>query len=117
MCGVGGSGRHQLQGTVTGGKVSAFASAETARLWREGGKVVTCWVLQSAVRLLQEARVPQQQVSGAHPRQLSREGAAMTEEAAVPTSPTPSVTAHSRARPEAVRGDAGPQQGGLLEPC
>lgn len=80
-------------------------------------KVVTCCVLQSAVWLLQEARVPQQQVSGAHPRQLSQEGAAMMEEAAVPDSPTPSVTAHSRARPEAVRVDAGPQQGGLLEPC
>ena len=40
---------------------------------------------------------PEQQVLGAHLRQLGREGAGMTEEAAVPDPPTPSVTAHSRA--------------------
>lgn len=55
MCGVGGSGRHQLQGTVTGGKVSALASAETARLWAgvggrcaEGGYLLRFTVCSSA---------------------------------------------------------------------
>lgn len=57
-------------------------------------KVVTCWVLQPAVRLLREARVPAAAGVGGTLRQLSREGAGMTEEAAVPDPPTPSVTAH-----------------------
>ena len=95
MCGFGGSGGHQLQGTVTGGKVSAFASAETPRLWRGGKKR---W-LPAGINSLQfgcceKLESLQQQVWGAHLRQLSREGAGMTEEAAVSDPPTPSVMAH-----------------------
>lgn len=90
MCGFEGSGSHQLQGTVTGGGQRVCFSGDPKVVETGEEKVVTRWVFQSAVRLLQEARVPAAAGGRAHLRQLSREGAGMMEEAALPSPDTTS---------------------------